>query len=588
MRLTNNTLIIALIAALVPSISAAQSTGTLAPVGQQVFLDNSGNPLNNAKICTYAAGTSTPLATYSDVSLMTANANPIRTSSAGRPTTGGIYLLPASYKFLVLTAGADNTCSTGTTIWTQDNMGAIPATAVALDVTGTAGEALSAGDAVYLSDGSGALTAGRWYKADADNTYSSSTAGMVGITPSAVASGDSGSIRIAGRVTGLSGLASGELYYAGATAGGLASTPPTNARFLAEADTTTSVIVQGNPGSVRLPDSDGTHSLVVKTTSDLTADRLFTLVPGDAARTLTLSGNPTIDDWFDQSVKIAASPTFADISFSGGDLIATANAVFRRNTSDASDNGTVQVAGGGAAGSTRGSDILVNGNEATLTGDVLVTLGDVSGAQFRVSNGGDVLSIEESDGSLLSLSSKQTRSQALRGSNSTDSGSTIVTNVDTAVVATGTQAMFLEFTAASQVTRVGSVSINNNAVAYNTTSDARLKVDLGPTRWGLDALRQIKVRDYYFSADEGHQRRQGFFAQELNQIYPEAVSVGGDDPALSPWSVEYGRLTPLLVQSSQELDDRLSKQLDLIAGIEARLKALEAENAALKARLEGR
>src|SRR5690606_11168492 len=38
---------------------------------------------------------------------------------------------------------------------------------------------------------------------------------------------------------------------------------------------------------------------------------------GDADRTITLSGNPTLNDWFNQSVKSTASPTFAGATISG-------------------------------------------------------------------------------------------------------------------------------------------------------------------------------------------------------------------------------------------------------------------------------
>lgn len=43
----------------------------------------------------------------------------------------------------------------------------------------------------------------------------------------------------------------------------------------------------------------------------LTANRNLTVSMGNTDRTLTLSGNPTIADWFNQSVKTTASPTFA-------------------------------------------------------------------------------------------------------------------------------------------------------------------------------------------------------------------------------------------------------------------------------------
>jgi Pectate lyase superfamily protein len=61
------------------------------------FLDNSGNPLNAGKLHTYAAGTTTPIATYTTKAGTTANANPIILDSAGRAniwlTAGTAYRL---------------------------------------------------------------------------------------------------------------------------------------------------------------------------------------------------------------------------------------------------------------------------------------------------------------------------------------------------------------------------------------------------------------------------------------------------------------------------------------------------------------
>ena len=51
--------------------------------GAQLF-DNSGNVLSGGKIYTYAAGTTTPAATYTSSSGITANSNPIILNSAGR------------------------------------------------------------------------------------------------------------------------------------------------------------------------------------------------------------------------------------------------------------------------------------------------------------------------------------------------------------------------------------------------------------------------------------------------------------------------------------------------------------------------
>lgn len=215
------------------------TTGTYAPEPAFTGFDTNGKPLAAGKLYTYTAGTSTPVATYSDVALATPNANPIILDSAGRCT---IFLTPGvSYKFVL-------NDSTNTLVWTRDNIAAIPGSVAGVDLTGTAGEALTAGQAVYLSDGSGGKTAGLWYKADSANTYSSTTP-EVGMVPTSIASGASGTIRISGSVTGLSSLAVGATYYVG-TAGAITSTAPANARILGVADTTSSLVLAGNPAPV--------------------------------------------------------------------------------------------------------------------------------------------------------------------------------------------------------------------------------------------------------------------------------------------------------------------------------------------------
>lgn len=74
---------------------------------------------------------------------------------------------------------------------------------------------------------------------------------------------------------------------------------------------------------LRVLDTNDSHGLIISPKSDLTADRILSLVTGDAARTVTLSGNPTLADWFDQSVKIAASPTFVNLTLSTGQVTVT-------------------------------------------------------------------------------------------------------------------------------------------------------------------------------------------------------------------------------------------------------------------------
>ena len=77
--------------------------------------DSNGDPLSSGKVYTYAAGTDTPLATYTDAGGGTANANPVILDSAGR---ANIWMTSASsYKFVVKT-------SADATVYTVDDISA--------------------------------------------------------------------------------------------------------------------------------------------------------------------------------------------------------------------------------------------------------------------------------------------------------------------------------------------------------------------------------------------------------------------------------------------------------------------------------
>jgi len=58
----------------------------LSPVGNgQQFFDNNGVPLSGGLLYTYQAGSSTPLATYTDINGTIANPNPIVLNSSRLP-----------------------------------------------------------------------------------------------------------------------------------------------------------------------------------------------------------------------------------------------------------------------------------------------------------------------------------------------------------------------------------------------------------------------------------------------------------------------------------------------------------------------
>lgn len=77
----------------------------LSPLGNgQQFFDDYGTPLAGGLIYTYQAGSSTPLATYTDNNGTVANANPIVLDAAGR-VPNEIWLFTGfSYKFIIKTS----------------------------------------------------------------------------------------------------------------------------------------------------------------------------------------------------------------------------------------------------------------------------------------------------------------------------------------------------------------------------------------------------------------------------------------------------------------------------------------------------
>lgn len=87
-----------------------------------------------------------------------------------------------------------------------------------------------------------------------------------------------------------------------------------NCAFGASSDTKDDNLGNRFGYTLSLRDSDRSNWLKFVVGSDLTADRILTFTPGDADRTITFSGNPTLADWFNQSVKTTASPSFAGLT----------------------------------------------------------------------------------------------------------------------------------------------------------------------------------------------------------------------------------------------------------------------------------
>lgn len=91
----------------------------LAPIGNGFqFFSETGLPLNAGTIATYAAGTTTPQATYTDSTGGTPNANPIVLDTDGRPPQEIWFTAGQAYKFVL-------SDSLGNILGTYDNLAGI-------------------------------------------------------------------------------------------------------------------------------------------------------------------------------------------------------------------------------------------------------------------------------------------------------------------------------------------------------------------------------------------------------------------------------------------------------------------------------
>ena len=139
-----------------------------------------------------------------------------------------------------------------------------------------------------------------------------------------------------------------------------------------------------------------------------------------------------------------------------------------------------------------------------------------------------------------------------------------VMSVGLPVVNTGTP--FCEFF--RDGIQVGKITTSGtSAVAYNTTSDYRLKTNLEPLSNAVARLLQIPVHRFNWLADPNGAKVDGFLAHEAQAIVPESVTGHKDEVDAEGKPIHQGidqsKLVPLLLAAIQELAAR-------VADIEAR------------------
>ena len=108
-------------------------------------------------------------------------------------------------------------------------------------------------------------------------------------------------------------------------------------------------------------------------------------------------------------------------------------------------------------------------------------------------------------------------------------------------------------------TALGSITqVSSTGVAYNTTSDARLKDVTGEAR-GLEVINELNPVAYNWKADG--KADEGLIAQEVLDVVPNAVSGSEEDM----YQMDYSKLVTHLVKAVQEQQEQIESLTSEIA-----------------------
>ena len=119
-----------------------------------------------------------------------------------------------------------------------------------------------------------------------------------------------------------------------------------------------------------------------------------------------------------------------------------------------------------------------------------------------------------------------------------------------------------------QGTVVGSIAVTGADTTYNTTSDIRLKTDIEPIEDSTEKLMSMKPVKHKWKADQDADSVHGFIAQEMMEVVPEAVN--GNPEGEEMMSMDYGRITPIIVGALQDAHNKIKELENKIKEMESK------------------
>jgi hypothetical protein len=142
-------------------------------------------------------------------------------------------------------------------------------------------------------------------------------------------------------------------------------------------------------------------------------------------------------------------------------------------------------------------------------------------------------------------------------SGTTNNGIALIDTVNSS----GTEFLAFQNSSATNIGTVARVG-TTNAVAYNTTSDYRLKTVTGAVTGQGSRIDALKPIDYLWT--EGGQQARGFLAHEFQTVYPNSVTGDKDavdangNPKYQAMQAATSEVIADLVAEIQSLRQRLS------------------------------
>ena len=263
----------------------------------------------------------------------------------------------------------------------------------------------------------------------------------------------------------------------------------------------------------------------------------------------------------------------ADLTYDGTTFLLTqASPIFKILPTTNGNDGVIELCGRSSDGSPTENRTQIKGEAEGSTANTKMTfhVENSSGVNERMSinSGGDVKVNTRMfiDGD-FDTSSTTFKLKAEFGGSASEAGISI-NDKDGAT----NNPHFVQFR--RQNTIIGSISRNgsNDSVNYNTSSDYRLKDGIVDKTDGIEKLKQLKPRKFYWKSNTDKTLVDGFLAHEVSDIVPEAISgtkdaVDEDDNIISQ-AIDQSKLVPLLTAA-------LKESITKIETLEAKVKTLE-------------